>query len=118
MPHFLLRSILIALALVAFSSFLDATTSTASAQRRARGVCLNCGQNHHGSPDLFYNFYAQANCGGIAAQMYVSPGPVPASVRIADPPDAMLLPDASCSSCACGHLDFLRCFRFLTASNR
>ncbi len=78
MLHFLLRSTLIALALVACSSFLDATTKTASAQRR--GTCINCGQNHYGNPDLFYNFYAQANCGGIAAQMYTSPGPVPASV--------------------------------------
>ena len=78
MLHFLLRSSLIALALVACSSFFDATTKTASAQHRR--TCVNCGQNHYGSPDLFYNFYAQANCGGIAAQMYTSPLPVPAFV--------------------------------------
>lgn len=82
MLHFLLRSTLIAMALVACSSFLDATTKTASAQH---GACPHCGQNHGGSgssgnPDLFYNFYAQANNGGIPAQMYMSPGPVPAHV--------------------------------------
>jgi hypothetical protein len=78
MLHFLLRSTLIAMALVAGSSFLDATTNTASAQYGRTDV--NCRQNYYGNPDLFANYYAQANCGGIAAQMYMSPGPVPAAM--------------------------------------
>lgn len=71
MLRFLLRSALIAVVLVSCASFLDVGTQTASAQQ---------GQSYYGNPDLFYNFYAQANGGGIGAQMYISPGPVPASV--------------------------------------
>jgi len=71
MLHSLLRSTLIAAALVACASLLDATSSTASAQQ---------GQTYYGNPDLFYNFYAQANGGGVGAQMYISPGPVPAEM--------------------------------------
>ncbi len=40
----------------------------------------NCNYRQYGSPDLFYNYWAPANCGGVAAAMYVSPRPVPAHV--------------------------------------
>jgi len=40
----------------------------------------NCNYRQYGSPDLFYNYWAPANCGGVAASMYVSPRPVPAHV--------------------------------------
>ncbi len=79
MLHFLLRTTLIAMALVACSSLLDATTPTASAQQHWN-TDVNCARNHYGNPDLFANYYAQANCGGIAAQMYIAPVPVPATM--------------------------------------
>ncbi|WP_419189443.1 hypothetical protein [Stieleria marina] len=34
----------------------------------------------YGQPDLFYNYYTQGNANRANAQMYVSPGPVPARV--------------------------------------
>lgn len=40
----------------------------------------NCNYRVYGTPDLFYNYYAPANCGGVAASLYVSPRPVPAHV--------------------------------------
>ena len=34
-----------------------------------------------GQPDLFFNFYSQPNrCGGVPAQLYISPLPVPPHV--------------------------------------
>ena len=34
----------------------------------------------YGEPDLFYNFWNGPNCGGVAAQLYIAPHPVPAYV--------------------------------------
>ena len=33
-----------------------------------------------GQPDLFYNFYVPPTAGGVGAQMYLAPGPVPPHV--------------------------------------
>jgi hypothetical protein len=39
-----------------------------------------CRPWEYGSPDLFYNFYVPNNCGGVPAQLYIAPRPVPALV--------------------------------------
>ena len=39
-----------------------------------------CRPWEYGRPDLFYNFYMPNNCGGVPAQMYIAPRPVPALV--------------------------------------
>ncbi len=40
----------------------------------------DCTYRHYGQHDLFYNYYAGNNCGGMGAALYVSPRPVPAYV--------------------------------------
>jgi hypothetical protein len=40
----------------------------------------DCQYRWYGQPDLFYNYYAPANCGGVGAELYLSPRPVPAHV--------------------------------------
>lgn len=37
----------------------------------------NCQYRFYGQPDLFYNYYVPGNCGGVGAEMYLSPRPVP-----------------------------------------
>lgn len=44
------------------------------------GFCPTCRSHEYGQPDLFYNFYQAPNCGGVGAQMYLAPGPVPPHV--------------------------------------
>jgi hypothetical protein len=39
-----------------------------------------CQPYQYGRPDLFYNFYMPNNCGGVPAQLYIAPRPVPALV--------------------------------------
>lgn len=39
-----------------------------------------CQPWEYGRPDLFYNFYMPNNCGGVPAQLYIAPRPVPALV--------------------------------------
>lgn len=41
------------------------------------GNGINCLQPRVAPTDLFYNYYAPANCGAIPAAMYISPRPVP-----------------------------------------
>lgn len=40
----------------------------------------NCRARTYGQPDLFYNYYVPATCGGVPAAMYLAPQPVPAWV--------------------------------------
>jgi hypothetical protein len=40
----------------------------------------NCRPRTYGQPDLFYNYYVPATCGGVPAAMYIAPQPVPAWV--------------------------------------
>jgi hypothetical protein len=40
----------------------------------------NCQYRFYGQPDLFYNYYAWPSCGGVGAELYLSPRPVPAHV--------------------------------------
>ena len=37
----------------------------------------NCRQRQYGQPELFYNYYVPGTCGGVPAQLYVAPRPVP-----------------------------------------
>ena len=37
----------------------------------------NCNYRNYASQDLFYNHYVGNNCGGMGAQLYLSPRPVP-----------------------------------------
>lgn len=41
---------------------------------------LYCAYRDYGQPDLFYNYYVPPNCGGLGAQLYVAPLPVPPNV--------------------------------------
>jgi hypothetical protein len=45
-------------------------------------TCSNgqCQYRFYGQPDLFYNYYAWPSCGGVGAELYLSPRPVPAHV--------------------------------------
>jgi hypothetical protein len=36
-----------------------------------------CRPWEYGDPALFYNFYVPNNCGGVPAQLYIAPRPVP-----------------------------------------
>ena len=73
-----MRSVLIAAALlVGFGSAL--TTNQAHAFDHG-SQCVECRNQEYGRPDLFYNFYVTPNCGGVGAQMYLAPVPVPARV--------------------------------------
>src|SRR5687768_5084458 len=40
----------------------------------------NCNYRNYAQQDLFYNYYVGNNCGGMGAQLYLSPRPVPAFV--------------------------------------
>lgn len=37
----------------------------------------NCNHRNYAQQDLFYNYYVGNNCGGMGAQLYLSPRPVP-----------------------------------------
>jgi hypothetical protein len=37
----------------------------------------NCNFRNYADQDLFYNYYVGNNCGGMGAQLYLSPRPVP-----------------------------------------
>jgi hypothetical protein len=41
---------------------------------------FQCRPIDYGSPDLFYNFYADSTCSQTGANLYISPRPVPAYV--------------------------------------
>jgi hypothetical protein len=45
-------------------------------------TCSNgdCQYRFYGQPDLFYNYYVPPTCGGMGAELYLSPRPVPAHV--------------------------------------
>lgn len=36
-----------------------------------------CRPREYGTPDLFYNFWVPPNCGGMGAEAYICPRPVP-----------------------------------------
>jgi hypothetical protein len=69
MPRIVLRSTLIAAALVASWTL---TVGQADAYNGAA-----CRPYEYGNPDLFYNHYVPPNCGGLGAQLYIAPHPVP-----------------------------------------
>lgn len=52
------------------------------AHGHACGKCQqqNCRPRQYGQPELFYNYYVPATCGGVPAALYVAPRPVPAVV--------------------------------------
>lgn len=45
-------------------------------------TCSNgdCQYRWYGQPDLFYNYYVPPTCGGVGAELYLSPRPVPPHV--------------------------------------
>lgn len=53
------------------------TSSSALAGGKHRPQCR---EYEYGNPDLFYNFYVPPTCGGVGAELYISPLPVPAHV--------------------------------------
>lgn len=40
----------------------------------------DCQYRWYGRPDLFYNYYVPPTCGGVGAELYISPRPVPPHV--------------------------------------
>jgi hypothetical protein len=56
-------------------ALVSASTALAGGRHPAE-----CRSYQYGNPDLFYNFYVPPTCGGIGAEMYISPLPVPAHV--------------------------------------
>lgn len=46
----------------------------------AQTDCPQCRQYQYGNPDLFANYYAPPTCGGVGAEIYVAPVPVPPHV--------------------------------------
>jgi hypothetical protein len=75
----MLRTVLRHPLLVAASAVMFVTL-TSSAQAQIHGAPSECRGYEYGQPDLFYNFYVPPTCGGVGAQMYVAPLPVPAWV--------------------------------------
>ena len=57
-----------------------ALLSMASIAQAGNRDCPQCRDYQYGNPDLFYNFYVPPTCGGVGAQLYVAPLPVPANV--------------------------------------
>lgn len=72
----LVRSILMSAA----AAFVAVALSASSAQAGERHHRSECRPYQYGNPDLFYNFYVPPTCGGIGAELYISPVPVPANV--------------------------------------
>lgn len=56
--------------------------SAAPQLQAAGGIChgTECRQPEYGRPQLFHNFYVPPTCGGLGAQLYLAPHPVPAMV--------------------------------------
>ena len=38
---------------------------------------FNCRERGYGQPELFYNYYVPGTCGGVPANLYLAPRPVP-----------------------------------------
>ena len=72
----LVRSILLSFA----AAFVVVASSASSAQAGEWLHRSECRPYQYGNPDLFYNFYVPPTCGGIGAELYISPLPVPANV--------------------------------------
>ena len=73
-------SVLFAMSLLLAAMFGFSAAPTANAEEQAKAACAHCQALKNGNPNLFYNFYAPEECGGLPATMYVAPQPVPASV--------------------------------------
>lgn len=74
----ILRNFTLAVAALAGLA-VSATSATAQDPYFMRG-CPGCKPQVYGQPDLFANYYVPPTCGGVGAQAYVAPGPVPAHV--------------------------------------
>ena len=90
------KTTLLAAALFATACFslsaqkVAAQESCQQCQAGGQAGCQSCGLNHKptancrpqysGQPDLFYNYYVPGTCGGVPANMYLAPQPVPQMV--------------------------------------
>jgi hypothetical protein len=72
----MLRTLLRYSLLAAVSTVLFSTLAS-SAQAQTHGGPTECRPYEYGRPDLFANYYLPPTCGGVGAQMYVAPVPVP-----------------------------------------
>jgi hypothetical protein len=64
--------------LLAIAGLLMASGNVAMALDHGKDA--QCRFYGYGNPDLFRNYYVPPACGGLGAQAYVSPGPIPAHV--------------------------------------
>lgn len=80
----LIQPVLLAIAIISCGALVPTAQREAGAQQACRHCgkanCVTCRERDYGNPDLFYNFYVPGNCGGVGAQMYVAPYPVPQTV--------------------------------------
>jgi hypothetical protein len=76
MLRILVRSAFVAVAFVAFFHAAPPISNEAQAVGHHRHPS-ECRGYEYGNPDLFYNFYVPPTCGGVGAQMYLAPVPVP-----------------------------------------
>lgn len=65
-----------ALLAAGFVTFALAAAWSPSVEAHDRGV-VTCRPYEYGRADLFYNFYVPPTCGGVGAQLYPAPLPVP-----------------------------------------
>ncbi len=81
MPRIINRISVIAIATLAFGLLNSVETEVQAADGQyvqcQSPQCITCRPRTYGNPDLFYNYYAPATCGGVSAQMYIAPRPVP-----------------------------------------
>ena len=87
-----MRSLFAIAVIVAAGLATDANQQAQAASPRADGSCadgscsnhrgraITCRPADYGRPDLFHNYYVNPNCGGVGAQLYTAPGPVPQHV--------------------------------------
>lgn len=74
------RLLKVAFVAVAVAASFQLDLSTQSEALAERCNCAACRDHEYGQPDLFYNFYQAPNCGGVGAQMYLAPMPIPPHV--------------------------------------
>jgi hypothetical protein len=70
--------------LLAIAFLLCGCASAAAVQagdrHYARHYGVTCREHQYGYPDLFYNYFVPPTCGGMGAELYPAPLPVPAHV--------------------------------------
>jgi hypothetical protein len=67
------KSTLLAIGVLSCLWLTDAAAEHFQRLENLHNPPVTCREYQYGNPDLFYNFYAPPNCGGMAAGMYPAP---------------------------------------------